>query len=34
MLRFSKMNGAGNDFVLIDNRVGDLQLAPEQIVKI
>jgi diaminopimelate epimerase len=34
MLRFSKMNGAGNDFVLIDNRVGDLQLAPDQIVKI
>jgi diaminopimelate epimerase len=34
MLRFSKMNGAGNDFVMIDNRVGDLQLAPEQIVKI
>src|ERR1700736_3004043 len=34
MLRFSKMNGAGNDFVLIDNRVGDLQLAADQIVKI
>jgi diaminopimelate epimerase len=34
MLRFSKMNGAGNDFVMIDNRVGDLQLAPEQIAKI
>jgi len=34
MLRFSKMNCAGNDFVMIDNRLGDLQLAPEQIVKI
>ena len=34
MLRFTKMNGAGNDFVLIDNRLGDLRLAPEQIAKI
>jgi diaminopimelate epimerase len=34
MLRFTKMNGAGNDFVLIDNRLGDLRLAPEQISKI
>ncbi len=34
MLRFSKMNGAGNDFVLIDNRLGDLKLAPDQIAKI
>lgn len=34
MLRFTKMNGAGNDFVMIDNRVGDLQLAPSQIAKI
>lgn len=28
------MNGAGNDFVMIDNRVGDLRLAPDQIAKI
>ena len=34
MLRFMKMNGAGNDFVMIDNRAGDLQLAAEQIAKI
>ena len=34
MLRFTKMNGAGNDFVMIDNRAGDLQLAAEQISKI
>lgn len=34
MLRFTKMNGAGNDFVMIDNRAGDLQLATAQIVMI
>jgi diaminopimelate epimerase len=34
MLRFTKMNGAGNDFVMLDNRAGNLQLAPEQIAKI
>jgi diaminopimelate epimerase len=34
MLRFTKMNGAGNDFVMIDNRLGDLQLASDQITKI
>jgi len=34
MLRFTKMNGAGNDFVMIDNRAGDLQLAAGQIAKI
>jgi diaminopimelate epimerase len=26
MLRFTKMNGAGNDFILIDNRGGDIDL--------
>ena len=34
MLRFTKMNGAGNDFVMIDNRAGEVQLDPEQIVRI
>src|SRR2546423_7724202 len=34
MLRFTKMNGAGNDFVLLDNRAGDLQLTREQIAHI
>lgn len=28
------MNGAGNDFVLIDNRSGKIRLAPEQVVRI
>jgi diaminopimelate epimerase len=33
-LRFTKMNGAGNDFVIIDNRSGTVQLRPEQIVRL
>ncbi len=28
------MNGAGNDFVMVDNRSGDVQLSAEQIAKI
>lgn len=28
------MNGAGNDFVLIDNRAGNVRLSPEQIVRL
>jgi len=28
------MNGAGNDFVMLDNRAGSIQLTPEQISKI
>jgi diaminopimelate epimerase len=34
IVRFTKMNGAGNDFVLIDNREGKVKLRPEDIVKI
>ena len=34
MLRFTKMNGAGNDFVMIDNRAGEVQLTTAQIAKI
>jgi len=34
MLYFTKMNGAGNDFVLIDNRSGDVHLNGDQIVLI
>src|SRR5882724_2674852 len=31
MLRFTKMNGAGNDFVVIDNRNELLKLSAQQI---
>ncbi len=34
MLRFTKMNGAGNDFVLIDNRAGDIDLDRSQIARL
>ncbi|HMJ05611.1 MAG TPA: diaminopimelate epimerase [Chthoniobacterales bacterium] len=33
-LRFTKMNGAGNDFVLLDNRAGDLRLSTAQIARL
>lgn len=34
MLDFVKMNGAGNDFVMLDNRQGSLTLSREQIARI
>jgi diaminopimelate epimerase len=34
IVRFTKMNGAGNDFVLIDNRKGDVKLRPEDVALI
>jgi diaminopimelate epimerase len=34
MLRFTKMNGAGNDFVLLDNRAGDRTLTRSQIARL
>jgi diaminopimelate epimerase len=33
-LHFMKMNGAGNDFVMLDNRAGELQLSREQIARL
>jgi diaminopimelate epimerase len=33
-LDFTKMNGAGNDFILIDNRDGKVRLTTEQVVKL
>lgn len=33
-LTFTKMNGAGNDFVLLDNRNGKLSLSKEQIARL
>lgn len=34
ILDFTKMNGAGNDFILLDNRAGQIQLSREQIVRL
>src|SRR5712692_11457753 len=34
MLRFTKMSGAGNDFVMIDNRAGEIHLNSAQIARI
>ena len=34
VLRFTKMNGAGNDFVMIDNRAGEVDLNAQQIARI
>lgn len=33
-LRFSKMHGAGNDFVIVDRRHGAVELSPERIARI
>ena len=33
-LEFTKMNGAGNDFVLIDNRARNIRLSREQVVRL
>jgi len=34
MIQFTKMNGAGNDFVLLDNRAGELQLTADDVIRI
>jgi len=34
MFRFTKMNGAGNDFVLVDNRSGSVRLDTAQIARL
>src|SRR3989440_7107602 len=34
LLNFTKMNGAGNDFVLVDNREGSLRLDSKAIAKL
>src|SRR5690349_7280838 len=34
VLNFTKMNGAGNDFVLIDNRTAGIQLTRDQIIRL
>lgn len=33
-LDFTKMTGAGNDFILADNRKGDLRLTPQQVARL
>jgi diaminopimelate epimerase len=34
MLRFTKMDGAGNDFILVDNRAGDIDLNRTEIARL
>src|SRR5256714_2439157 len=34
MVRFTKMDGAGNDFILIDNRAGNIDLDRSQIARL
>jgi diaminopimelate epimerase len=33
-LKFSKWNGAGNDFIFVDNRAGDVRLSPAQVTRL
>jgi diaminopimelate epimerase len=33
-VEFTKMNGAGNDFILIDNREGKIRLTPKKVVRL
>jgi diaminopimelate epimerase len=34
MVRFTKMNGAGNDFMLFDNRTGEINLSRSEIMRL
>lgn len=34
LLEFTKMNGAGNDFIFIDNRTGRIQLSTDQVARL
>ncbi len=34
ILEFTKMNGAGNDFVLVDNRAQQIKLTPQQVARL
>ena len=34
MLRFTKMDGAGNDFILVDNRAGEIDLQRAEVVRL
>ena len=34
LLEFTKMNGAGNDFIFLDNRAGNIRLTREQIIRL
>ncbi len=34
IVRFTKMNGAGNDFVVVDNRRGEVKVRPEDVARI
>lgn len=34
LLDFNKMNGAGNDFVLMDNRAQKIRLTPDQVIRL